>query len=362
MEIAKRYSCPIYAIDYKPDQTFPEFSEFDIRKIPANAIEYPPAALASLDRDVRLQWAVRAGFRILPFKIKMDYDVISAHLNPSAWIRNRNERVCWYCHGPTPSFSLYPLMWQERNLLEKALLFSAQHAFRAIDLPLMSKIEKIVTCSSWTSEKISHALGREDASVVHPAIDPRHFSCIDFKKTFIHISRIAPEKQMELTIGAFRQFSKRHWGWELVIAGFLFPNARNVDYLAKLRKLASGLNVRFEINPKDARIRELYSGCFAFLFSSFDEDWGIVILEAMASSKPVISINRGGPTISVVHGKTGFLVDSADEMAQKMRFLAEHPDICEEMGRAGRKRVEQNYTWRIFLDKMEKVFKETAKM
>ena len=49
-------------------------------------------------------------------------------------------------------------------------------------------------------------------------------------------------------------------------------------------------------------------------------------------------------------------------MAEKMRHLADHPDICEQMGKEGRKRVEQNYTWKIFLDKMENAFKKTAKM
>jgi glycosyltransferase involved in cell wall biosynthesis len=86
-----------------------------------------------------------------------------------------------------------------------------------------------------------------------------------------------------------------------------------------------------------------------------------VIIEAMASSKPVISINRGGPTISVVDGKTGFLVDSVDEMAERMRFLAGHPNECERMGRAGRRRALQNYTWKIFLDRMGHALREAAK-
>jgi len=142
----------------------------------------------------------------------------------------------------------------------------------------------------------------------------------------------------------------------------MYANKRNHDYLEMLKKLAIGANISFEVNPSDKRLRKLYSDCYAMLFSSIDEDWGIVILEAMASSKPVISINRGGPTISIVDGKTGFLVNSPDEMAEKMHLLAGHPGICEQMGKAGRKRVEQNYTWKIFLRKMENAFKETAKL
>ena len=51
-----------------------------------------------------------------------------------------------------------------------------------------------------------------------------------------------------------------------------------------------------------------------------------------------------------------------EEMADRMNLLAEYPDIVERMGKAGRKRVLENYTWKIFLDRIEKQFEEVKNL
>ena len=61
----------------------------------------------------------------------------------------------------------------------------------------------------------------------------------------------------------------------------------------------------------------------------------------MASGKPVVSTNRGGPTETIVHGKTGFLVEPGDSegLARHVIALLRDPDLRQRMGQAGRERV-----------------------
>ncbi len=361
LEIAKKFNSKIYTMFYDPKKTYEEFGEFEIAKIPAFPLEFATRPLKWLDRDKRMQLVASAGLSILNTKINDDYDVISAHLSPSEWIRYRNERVCWYCHGPNAAFELYDIMMLERTYSEKVVLKAGSAAYKAIEIPATNKIEKICTCSEFTEEKIRKAISRKDAEVIYPGVDASEFTCDGYGKFFFYPSRIVPEKRIEFAIEAFKKFNKNK-RWKMVVAGNLFDVARNKIYYKHLQEISKSQNISFVIDPDNKTMKRMYSRCFATLFSSLDEDWGIVILEAMASSKPVISIKKGGPTISIVDGKTGFLVNSVDEMAQKMKFLADHPEICEQMGKEGRKRVEKNYTWKIFLDKMEKAFKETAKM
>jgi glycosyltransferase involved in cell wall biosynthesis len=55
---------------------------------------------------------------------------------------------------------------------------------------------------------------------------------------------------------------------------------------------------------------EYYSNCLGVFFGPFDEDYGMITLEAMLSSKPVITcLDSGGPLEFILHGETGFVVD-----------------------------------------------------
>ncbi len=69
----------------------------------------------------------------------------------------------------------------------------------------------------------------------------------------------------------------------------------------------------------------------ALLYTPDREHFGIVPLEAMSIGLPVIAVNSGGPTESVLHEKTGFLCSQdADEFAKRMFFFASKldPDSC----------------------------------
>ena len=98
------------------------------------------------------------------------------------------------------------------------------------------------------------------------------------------------------------------------------------------------------------------------LYSPVNEDFGLVPLEGMAASKPCIAINEGGPRETVINGKDGFLVDSAQEMAQRMEWLSKNEGRCEKMGREGRKKVKARFTWEAFLarfgEKARQIIKE----
>jgi alpha-1,3/alpha-1,6-mannosyltransferase len=85
-----------------------------------------------------------------------------------------------------------------------------------------------------------------------------------------------------------------------------------------------------------------------------NEDWGITPIEAGSYEKPVISVNEGGPTESIVDGETGYLVDPTPEaFADAMEELAENPEKAREMGEKGREESKK-YTWDRFVDGFDK--------
>lgn len=80
--------------------------------------------------------------------------------------------------------------------------------------------------------------------------------------------------------------------------------------------------------------------------TSHFESYGLVNVEAMASGKPVVSTNRGGPSETVVHNETGFLVPPGDTvgLASHVIELLRDPALRHRMGMAGRARAEQFFS------------------
>jgi phosphatidylinositol alpha-1,6-mannosyltransferase len=77
------------------------------------------------------------------------------------------------------------------------------------------------------------------------------------------------------------------------------------------------------------------------------EGWGNVFIEAAACGRPVVVGDSGGARESLVDGATGVLVDGTriEEVAEAVAMLLAEPALAETMGKAGRARVEAQYTW-----------------
>jgi glycosyltransferase involved in cell wall biosynthesis len=86
-----------------------------------------------------------------------------------------------------------------------------------------------------------------------------------------------------------------------------------------------------------------------FLFPSF-EGGGMVVLEAMAAGLPVICLDYGGPGEMVtdecgIKVKPITLEQTIKDLADALLKLANDPEMRKRLGEAGRKRVEEYYTW-----------------
>ncbi|HSB47810.1 MAG TPA: glycosyltransferase family 4 protein [Candidatus Bilamarchaeum sp.] len=355
LEIAKRFNPVIYCITYEREKTFSGFREFDVRVLPRHAAELP---FFWLRGDRRRYNAVIGGFRYYFTKLREDYDVLNAHGCPAEWLANRNPRMVWYCHSPNREcFDLREWRQARMSLPKKIVSSGLCDIFKGVEFNVLPKIRHICTNSEVTNGRIKKYLKREDAEVIHPAVDTEKFACRSYEKFILYPSRIVPEKRFEFALEAFRLFSRKNPGFRLVIAG----SSSDPAYLAKLKKDSAGLAVDFRPNPSDGELQGLYADCYATVFSAINEDWGLIPIESMASSKPCVSVNEGGVRYSIVDGKTGFLVASPEEMALKLSLLASDRNLVEKMGKAGRERVLENYTWKIFMDALEKKFREASR-
>ena len=355
LEIARHYGATIYTTEYDSSATFEGFKDIDIKIVGKDV----PLA----DRlPYRASQGLRYGYNFYNMKIKEDYDVANPHISPSEWIRHKNERVLWYCHTPPREvYDLYSVRMKYRSYKEKMLYAAMTGAYKIIAKNIVKNIEHVAANSEVTRQRIKKYYSK-DSTVINPGIEYEKFSDNGDDKYFFYPSRFVVNKRQEYVINAFKRYVKEAKGnCSLVLAGTLSKDPEHLRYVQRLKKLAGSSKIKFIPNPSDKKLAELYSRSTAVLFAAINEDFGIVPLEGMASSKPVISVNEGGPMSTVLNGKTGFLVDSYMGMAEKMAYLSEHPSIRSQMGKAARKRVINNYSWDAFFSKFDPIAKKLAK-
>ncbi len=98
----------------------------------------------------------------------------------------------------------------------------------------------------------------------------------------------------------------------------------------------------------------LYAGASLFVLPSRLETWGDVLLEAMAFGLPCIGV-RGQPMEEIIlQDETGFLVPPGDTeaLAAAMMKVLEDPTVASRMGKSGRKRVTQNFSWPLVAQRL----------
>ncbi|MEM3399488.1 MAG: glycosyltransferase [Candidatus Micrarchaeia archaeon] len=354
LKIAQHFNAKIYCSIYDKENTFPEFSELDVEVIKKGFMGYLPSFIPKRARDAAI-----SGYQFYTLKIK-DYDVVNAHGTPSEWVRNRNAPVVWYCHTPNrEAFDLYEWRMRRRNLYEKLVFWSFIQAYKFFEFKTVPKIEHVFANSENTKNRLKKYLG-VDAQVLNPCVDYDRFRCDAYDKFFLYPSRITPEKRFEFAIEAFKKFSERNKGWKLVIAGALLRQRKeHVAYYEQIRSMLGDMGeIMLDVDSKT--LTDLYARCTAVLYTPVDEDFGIVPLEAMASCKPCIAINEGGPK-EVIPKEAGFLISSPAEMAEKMGYIANNIVDAEKMGKAGRAHVEKNFSWKAFLNKFERVVRQLAR-
>lgn len=173
-------------------------------------------------------------------------------------------------------------------------------------------------------------------------------------KKILFIGRLIYYKGVDVLL---RAFSMVH-GAQLYIAG----DGPLKEHL-KAQAIEAGIaeNVHFMCHQSDEDIKDLLNDCDLFVLPSVanSEAFGIVQIEAMACSKPVIntSLPTGVPYVSL-HEQTGLTVPpgDADSLAAAMQRLIDNDDERLQMGLNAKERAMQYFTMDKMLDSIYKLY------
>lgn len=201
---------------------------------------------------------------------------------------------------------------------------------------------------------IAEGFPAERIDVVPNMVEANGFGPPDVTGQFVgYVGRVSPEKGVDTLIAAGRNCSNI----DFKIAG----DYHRMPYIVGM----APENFEFLGHLDSDAIIKFYTCAKIFvLCSKWYEGFPMVLVEAMLHAKPIICSRIGGLPEIVEEGRTGLLFEpgNAAELAEKIRYLWERPDLCVKMGKAGREKALREYSPEKYYERLMAVYDKAVKL
>lgn len=282
------------------------------------------------------------------------FDIVHIHAiwspilhSVSNWAHASKIPVVWSPHGMLTPWAMrhkwwkkFPAWWlyQKRDLHRAALLHATAES-EVGDIRRMGLKNKVVVAPLGTN------------------INNRaeHAECVGGKGTLLFVSRVQRKKGLLNLARAWAMLPKElRAGWCVRIVG---PDQEG--HTAEVSAECERLNVAGDwtfVGPKYGEdLRREYAGADLFVLPTHSENFGSVVIEALAHGVPVIT-TKGAPWKELVERQCGWWVDvGVDPLVVALKHAMSYDDAqLREMGARGRELVEEKYNWNAVVKAMVK--------
>jgi phosphatidylinositol alpha-1,6-mannosyltransferase len=277
----------------------------------------------------------------------------------------------------------YGVMIHGGDLLALQLNYRESRVKRLTARTLLGSAEVLVANSRWTHDRactvlrelgLSERTGRvrvmplgTDPAGFRPGNDPAPLRArydLPAGRWLVTVARLVPHKGIDTTIRALALLAPRFPDLHYAVVG-------QGSYQPALRALAEEAGVadrvRFLAGVPDEELPLAYALADVYVGVSRQtardvEGFGIALLEASASGKPVVAGRSGGMPDAVRDGETGLLVDPEDpaSLARAIGALLDDPVRAAAMGAAGRRGVETFYNWDRVVEEIRAISSEAS--
>ncbi|MFW6064520.1 MAG: glycosyltransferase family 4 protein [Candidatus Natronoplasma sp.] len=294
-------------------------------------------------------------------------------------ILSKEDYDILHSHSPPPLMSFFGVRSSKKKEVPFVLTYHCDleipHTFgplivniyqRTFGTYTVSKSDNIITTTT-SYGATSKAVWRQDADIIPNAVDEERFHPsndgsqirkklgLEDEKLITYVGRIVYHKGLEYFVRAANFLKDENVQFLLVGTGDFRSELEDIIKRERLED-----KVMFAGRVPNEDLPNYYAATDIFVLPSVSrlEAFGIVALEAMASSVPVIVSDIPGVRDVIVEGKHGLLAEpmNSENLAGKIRTLIENPDMAERMGKNGRKRVEERFTWSKVAEEIEEFY------
>lgn len=291
-----------------------------------------------------------------------DYEVVHLHglwslalHKVSAWARRNKIPVVWSPHGMLQK-------WALKNKLLKKVVALALYQWRDLtkaDLlhaTAESEVEDIRRLKLKNKIVVAPLGVRIDAETDDKKQDE------NLKRTLLFVSRVQRKKGLPVLIDAWAKLpNELRQNWEVRIVG---PDQEG--HISELKSQCAKLGVLNDftfVGPKYGEdLNREYKSADLFVLPTHSENFGSVVIEAMAREVPVIC-SQGAPWKELETYKCGWWPEDSVNALQSvlMKSMSLSDEERKEMGKRGRKLVEGKYTWDAVCKAMVNGYKDILK-
>jgi glycosyltransferase involved in cell wall biosynthesis len=268
-----------------------------------------------------------------------------------AYLIPHPRKVLWILHQHRQAYDLWdhPTLSDMATLPEGALIRDSIH--RA-DRELIPEASAVYTLSANVSERLMTYCGLASTPLYHPPPGAELFRCESEEDYFFYPSRLSASKRQHLVLEAL---AKTREPVRVVFASM----SDHPAYSAELHSLSHDLKVDGRVEwmgaVSEEEKRRLYARSVGAIFIPVDEDYGYVTLEAMLSSKPVVTCTDSGtPREFVQNERTGLVTEPTPEsLAQAMDALWRNRGTAQAWGAQGREHyMSLGISWSTVIERL----------
>jgi len=287
-QLAKKLNADIITSGYNPE--LKEWLDFD-----GNIIDIGNPII-KINQELGI--LLGSALRFSTYKAPNTYTVhIFLGFNSIYAAKKENNNI-WFCL--TPNRMLYDsrkLKSKEGSFAKQLFFRFYQKIFTEFDQNAVKKINDVVAQTEHVQERIIKYYDR-DSHVIYSPLDTNNYSFGKFGDFYLAVGRVVPEKRILLIAQAFTKMPRQ----KLIIVG----EGPERGALQEIIKHSD--NISYLGNVSEELLLQLYSTCLATIYMPFNEDYGLVPLEGMASGKICIGVNEGGCLETIKHNETGKII------------------------------------------------------
>ncbi|XP_001607310.2 alpha-1,3/1,6-mannosyltransferase ALG2 [Nasonia vitripennis] len=279
-------------------------------------------------------------------------------------LKLRIPTVVFYCHHPDQVLTTYEsglkkLYRAPLNFLEEITTGMADKVF----------VNSLYTQSVY--EKTFKRLNAQHTEVLYPSINTAFFDQVHVLSLervldkrlmpdicfLLSINRYERKKELSTAIEALadlkRFLTREEYNkvYLIMAGGYDKRVEENVEYYLELIGLADEMGVSDKVyflkSPTDIEKVSILVNCDILIYTPPNEHFGIVPLEAMYASKPVVAHNSGGPKESVIDSVTGYLAEKSN-LAEKLSTLIKNKPLRLQFGQAGKQNFKEKFSFQAF--------------